>query len=372
MDQEKKIAFIKLREFSHTNASVLNILRNNFPEYRIDVIDVLTDLIGKRDPFALIHCFKTYGIDILTGRKSFSSVYFRTTYIYKKIRNAALKRLRGKGYSFTFQTQSLFDASLPGVPHFLYTDHTHLANLTYPGFDRKHLLSERWIECEKEIYQHATVNFTMSSNISASMIEDYNCDRERVACVYCGSNVQVGDDESFDDSRYFKKDILFVGIEWERKGGPALAEAFKSLIRKYPDATLTIVGCSPDLNLPNCTVTGRIPLQEVKKYFEKASLFCLPTTIEPFGIVFLEAMAHKLPVIGTKIGAIPDFIHEGRNGFLVEPGNTEQIVKGISEVFDSPDKAKAFGEYGQKLFRERYTWEKTGLKITEHIRKHLE
>ena len=98
-----------------------------------------------------------------------------------------------------------------------YTDHTHLANLTYPGFDRKHLLSERWIECEKEIYQHATVNFTMSSNISASMIEDYNCDRERVACVYCGSNVQVGDDESAHVARAMSCELW--AVSWAFRAG---------------------------------------------------------------------------------------------------------------------------------------------------------
>jgi glycosyltransferase involved in cell wall biosynthesis len=211
----------------------------------------------------------------------------------------------------------------------------------------------------------------MSSNISTSIIDDYSCSPDKTSCVYCGANLQVTEDEIFEENRFSKKNILFVGVDWQRKGGPVLEEAFRTVLGTYPDATLTIVGCKPKLNLPNCHIVGRIPLWEAKKYFRQASVFCLPTTLEPFGIVFLEAMAHKLPIIGTNIGAIPDFILEDKNGYMVEPNNSSQLSKKIIDLIGSQEKCKTLGEYGHKFLWSRYTWEKTGVRIRKNIEQLL-
>jgi glycosyltransferase involved in cell wall biosynthesis len=370
MDRKQKVAFIKIGNFSHINDSVLQLLTTNFPNFDIEVIDI-SDLISKKDVLTLIFCVKQYGKDILLGRKTISGTFLRTPYAFNKIKLAIHNRLANEKYAFTFQTQSIFDSSVIGTPHFVYTDHTHLANLNYPGFNRQNLFDKSWIECEKKIYQNATLTFTMSSNISKSIIEDYSCSPEQVSCVYCGANVQVTEDEILEKKFFSYKNILFVGTDWQRKGGPVLVEAFRTVLDTYPDATLTIVGCTPKLNIPNCNVVGRLPLSEVKKYFEQASVFCLPTTLEPFGIVFLEAMAHKLPIIASNIGAIPDFILEGKNGYLVEPNNSWQLSQQIINLIGSWEKCKTFGEYGHKLFWDRYTWEKTGVRIRENIKQFL-
>jgi hypothetical protein len=228
--QRKKAAFIKLGDFSHTNASVLELLTANFPNFHIEVIDIL-DLISKKDVLTLFSCLREYGKDILLGRKTISGTFLRTPYVFNKIKESILHRLANQKYIFTFQTQSLFDASVPGIPHFVYTDHTHLENLHYPGFNYQNLLAKSWIECEKRIYQNATLNFTMSSNISKSIIKDYLCNPKKVSCVYCGANVQATEDEIFEENRFSNKNILFVGIDWQRKGGPVLEEAFRSVMR---------------------------------------------------------------------------------------------------------------------------------------------
>ena len=369
---EPKIAFIKHGDFSYTNTEVLKILQANFADFQIEVIDIYTDLVSKKDVKALAYCLKEYGIDILLKKKKINTAtYLKLPYVFKEIKQAVRERLADKQYTFTFQTQSLFDASVPGVPNFVYTDNTYLENLKYPGFDPQDLPSKAWLECEKSIYQNAALNFTMSSNVSRSMREDYSCSPEKIELVYCGANVGVKQDENFGDRRFSNQNILFVGVEWERKGGPVLVEAFKSVLETYPDATLTIVGCQPKLDLPNCNIVGRVPVQDVKQYYQQASVFCLPTTSEPFGIVFLEAMAHKLPTIGSDIGAIPEFIIEGKNGYRVEPNNPQQLAQKIVELISSPEKCKAFGEYGHELFWNRYTWKKTGSRICENIEQFL-
>jgi glycosyltransferase involved in cell wall biosynthesis len=370
MHSNQKLAFIKWGEFSHINASVIEMLTKSFPNFHIEVLE-LSDLISKKDVVVLFYCLKEYWGDIFLNRKTISTSCRRTPYVFNKAKRAILNRLANQKYAFTFQTQSIIDSSLPGIPHFVYTDHTHLANLYYPGFNRQRLFAKSWIECEKKIYQNATLIFTRSSNISKSMIDDYSCSPDKVVCVYCGSNVPVTKDEVLDEHRFSNKNILFVGRDWQRKGGPVLVEAFRIVLGTYPDATLTIVGCTPKLDIPNCNVVGSVPLSDVKKYYMQASVFCLPTTLEPFGNVLIEAMAHKLPVIATGIGAIPDFILEGKNGYLVEPNNSQQLSQRIIELISSPGKCKAFGEYGHNLYWDRYTWEKTGVRIRENIEQFL-
>jgi glycosyltransferase involved in cell wall biosynthesis len=367
MSKPRRAAFIQVGSFSGTNASVLELLKRDFPEFEIDVFDVGKSGLVRRakiSPSLLYHAYKEYGKGLLSpSKRPIANTALKTRYAFDRIRALITRKLTGRVYEFTFQTQSLFDASIPGTPHFLYTDHTHLANLTYPAFDRRRLLSDAWIECERSIYRNAAVNLTMSSNISRSIVEQYGCEPSQVECVYAGTNVRFPKTVAANDSRYSAKNILFVGVDWERKGGPQLVEAFKRVLQIYPEATLTIVGCSPTLDEKNVQVVGRVPLAEVSKYYQAASVFCLPTRLEPFGIVFLEAFAHKLPVVATRIGAIPDFVAEGESGYLVEDGDVAALSQRLASLIGDPERCKAFGETGRNLVQDRYTWEMTGRKI---------
>jgi glycosyltransferase involved in cell wall biosynthesis len=206
----------------------------------------------------------------------------------------------------------------------------------------------------------------MSSNIADSIISQYNIDRGRVKCVYAGSNLPYSHQRKSYD-RMPNKNILFVGVDWIRKGGPQLVEAFGRVLKVHPTSTLTIVGCSPDLALRNCHVVGKIPVSEVGQFYERASVFCLPTLLEPFGIAFVEAAHYGLPIIGTNIGAIPDFISNGFNGFTVEPNDIDQIANRLIYLLDNPDKAVEFGKNAHEYITTKYTWPKTVKSIKQHI-----
>lgn len=367
----KKAAFIRYGSFSHINESVLGELKKNFPDITFDEFDLMPSKYSMDTVWSVFHALVEYGSEILFGPKKLIATFNRTAWFFNNRRKTILRLIGGEEYLFTFQTQAIFDASVPGTPHFLYTDHTHLENLRYPGFDKR-LLVEKWTKLEKQAYDNSSLIFTMSSNISRSLVRDYGCDPSKVVCVYGGSNVSVSEVESFDPERYKRKNILFVGVDWERKGGPVLVDAFRQVLKVHPDATLTIVGCNPEVNVTGCSVPGKIDLDEVKMYLNRASVFCVPSRLEPFGIAFLEAMAHKLPVVATRIGSIPDFIHEDRNGYLADPDNPDQLAAALISLLGDEEKCRNFGEYGYRLFHERYMWEKTGRSISDSIRAFAE
>ena len=347
------------------------MIAKEFSDAEIEVIDILTDLVDDRDLLNIFCAVQPSGMELSVYPHRILEKRDYTDHFFNNLRKALLRRLSNQKYLFTFQTESFFDGSIPGTPHFLYTDHTALAHLDYPAFDKKNLPNSSWLECEKNIYHNATLNFTMSANIANSIVNDYDCDSTRVVCVHAGANAAVAEDEIFDNRRYSSQNILFVGVDWERKGGPVLAEAFKLVLAKFPQATLTIIGCTPKLNIPNCDIVGKLPLADVSAYFKKAAVFCLPTRIEPFGIVFLEAMAHKLPIVATNIGAIPEFVTEGKNGYIVEPDNPQQLAQKLIETISSPERCQDFGAYGHQVFWNTYTWHKTGIKLRENIEQYI-
>lgn len=363
-----KFALIRAWQSPAIAHSVEKMLRESFPKYRLETIDIAGLLKRRRDILAtnLWHVVRDYRWRAVQDGGSAKLYFWRTPYIFRKIKMLASEWLSKEEYAFSFQLQSLFDASRPDLPHFVYTDHTHLANLQYPDFDPKQLYSPAWIALEKSTYQNARLIFTRSSNISRSIIEQYGIPPQKVICVYAGSNTP---NQSKNDLRRHLsgRNILFVGVDWERKGGPELAEAFRSVLRVYPDAHLTIVGAAPKMNLPNCKIIGRAPLEKVDDYYAEASIFCLPTKLEPFGIAFVEALAHALPIVATNIGAIPDFVADGQNGYLVSPGDVAGLARALDALLRDAERRRAFGEASLRIARERYTWEKVGKLMRQNV-----
>ena len=367
----KRIAYIKRGRWSYTNLSIVKLLNENFPDYDVESIDLSDDILrsNKRVILAnLFHVFQLYGRDILRGRRSIQSCFYRTPYIFKKIKQLVRDHIRTNGarYAFTFQTQSLYDASVEGVPHFVYTDHTHLSNLYYPAFDRDQLFAREWIDLERNIYRNAHRTFLMSSHVKNSVLQHYACDAKRVSCVYAGCNIEFRP-LLLDNDEFRNKRILFIGVEWERKGGPELVEAFKLVLKKIPDARLSIVGSSPDINLPHVEVIGHVPLTEINQHLIRASVLCLPTRIEPFGIVTIEAFIHKLPVVATRIGALPDLVVDGESGRLVDPDDIQGLADALIELISNPDKCRRFGERGYQNIKNNYTWDAVGTRLREEI-----
>jgi glycosyltransferase involved in cell wall biosynthesis len=190
--------------------------------------------------------------------------------------------------------------------------------------------------------------------VRESVINDYLCAPDKVQCIYYAPFGQ-NRERSINNSKYASKNILFVGLEWERKGGPALANAFELVLRKVPDAKLTLVGCSPLVELPNVEIVGPVSNDRLQNYYERAAVFCLPTRREPFGIVFIEAMSYGLPVIGTDIGALPEFIVEGKNGFLIQVNDVDKLADLLVRLISDPDLCSSLGRCGYETYQQKFT-----------------
>lgn len=367
---KKKIAYLYIWNTPPIRQSVEQMLIEAFPEYEVEPIGI-GKMLKKRLGLMVINeiaVSRYYGLDILRGKKKHGEYAVATPFIFHQVRRMIRDLLKAKvsEYAFTFQLQSLFDTSVPGIPHFIYTDRTDLANLAYADFDPHDLYAPAWIELEKSIYKNAAFVFTRSNYICSSLIKDYDCPPEKAVCVYAGSNSHPRQ-ELPDPSRYRNQNILFVGADWMLKGGPDLVQAFEKVLDKCPNATLTIIGSPVKINLPNIQAVGFVPLAELPPYYDHASVFCLPTKKEAFGVAFIEAMENSLPIVATNLGAIPDFVLEGENGHLVRPGDIQAIADALFDLLLNPEKCQAYGEKSRIIYLEQYNWKNTGRLIRENV-----
>ena len=368
--ENKEILFMKMGSFSQINNNVYKFLAAGFPHNKIIIDDIKKYKIKFVYYIINLYYFVTeYGIDILSGKKNWKdslACFFTTSYISLQLNHLIREKQKNKKYLFTFQTQSLFNGKLEGIPHFVYTDHTTQTNKLYPDIDPgQYMKSIRFIKkVEEKIYEDATMIFTFGSLITWSLINHYKIPESKVVTAFAGSNVLI--DSEKNTEKYAKKNILFVGVEWERKGGPILLKVFEKILSKHPDASLTIVGCSPKIHLPNCNVVGKIPVEDVAQYYNNASVFCLPTLREPFGIVFTEAMKYRLPIIANNIGSIPDLVENDYNGYLIN-NDPQEYAEAICKLFENPEKCKQMGENGFNLSESKFSWQLVGEKIKKNI-----
>jgi len=365
-----KPRFAFVNTYAHlTRSSVEKMLAESFPEFAIDHFSIV-EIIKQHPAWIapnLLYTFGESGRAMLQRRLTLREAYLTTTFAFRRLHLAMRKLIVPGRHAFSFQMQSLYDTSVPGVPHFVYTDHTHLSNLHYPDFDRRQLRSRGWLRLERSLYHNATTVFTRSTDVAADLNRFYDVPPDKVECVWAGSNVAIDAQARQQNDDYSNQRILFVGIDWERKGGPELIAAFREVLRSHPRAQLVIAGAAVTPDVPNCTVLGRISAAELARHYQQASIFCLPTKREPFGIAFVEALQHRLPIVATRVGAVPDMVSEDVNGYLVAPGEIAPLTERLNRLLADPQLCRTMGERSYEQARDRYDWRRVGARIRAKI-----
>ncbi|WIY27743.1 glycosyltransferase family 4 protein [Parasedimentitalea psychrophila] len=359
--------FVTAGDFSHINAQMLQALQSEFPNVEFESFGV-SERMQSEYP-ALFGCvlgtLREYGFSSLGSRALLRYRLFRSKAFFETVRRMLKRRFGDRGFDFTVQTQSLFSAALTGCPNFVYTDHVARARLADEDQDGTGQPSEVWLNCESEIYAEAEHVFTFGPKIRDFLLNDYGMAPGKVSAIGAGASVTPEREVDSSQERYGRRNILFVGVEWERKGGPELIKAFCQLRKTLPDATLTIIGCAPDVEVDGCQVIGRLPIAEMAEYFHRASCFCMPSRVEPFGVVFLEAMQFGLPVISTTVGDIGAIVQDGVTGRLVAPRNSAELAQALYQVLADPGTCREMGRAAQHRGRQ-FTWEAVVRRIAAH------
>ena len=111
---------------------------------------------------------------------------------------------------------------------------------------------------------------------------------------------------------------------------------------------------------------GNLPV--VDELFASATLFCMPSHYEPFGIAFVEAMLAGLPCVGTARWAMPEIIDDGNTGWLVPDGSVDELARVLVEALQNPAECARRGTLGRQRSLGRFTWERVASRALVDLR----
>lgn len=211
-----------------------------------------------------------------------------------------------------------------------------------------------------------------------SVVNDYHQPKEKVHVIEFGANIDDKDIIPHKFSYNGHLDLLFLGVDWQRKGGSIAVEACQWLNDNGVNATLHIVGIR-DLDesvrsLPFVDYIGflnkNIPEQYSRLVSTIESCHCLllPTKAECSGIAFSESSANDLPVFSHNTGGVSNYVYDGRNGYLLPLGSTgADFGRKIKQCLESGELAR-MSETAKQVYRERLNWDVWGQKVDKIIK----
>jgi glycosyltransferase involved in cell wall biosynthesis len=317
-------------------------------------------------------------IALFQFKNNWKRYFKRTTYAFRLMTGISQDYIEKNkhNYSFILQSGGIFCASFnkPPLPYYLYIDHVYQISKQYPLVPQVKdsdtcCAAKSWEELEAKVYLYADRIFTMSNFVKNALMKFYNIAEDKIAVVGAGPN--FANLPQLKERRYDAKTVLFVGKDFYRKGGETMLRAFKIVRKEIPQARLFIAGDPKEkLHIAEAGVEnkGLLSSKEVEKLYLEASVFALPTPREAFGLAYLEAMAYKLPCIGTKVEAIPEIIEDGYTGFLVEKYDVEALAQKLILLLEDINLAKLMGERGYEKVRNNFTWDIVAERILKDVK----
>lgn len=169
--------------------------------------------------------------------------------------------------------------------------------------------------------------------------------------------------------------ILFMGFLCERKGCFDIPKIVEKVCKKIPNAKFVLAGSGEDHNVKkinemchrygvekNIIMPGWVRGDRKDDLLRTAEIFFLPSYNEGMPMSILDAMGYGLPIVSTKIGGIPQIVHDRENGFVFEPGDIEGFSNAIIELLTNNDERYKMGQESLKIVKEEYSLE-------QHIEK---
>jgi phosphatidyl-myo-inositol dimannoside synthase len=166
------------------------------------------------------------------------------------------------------------------------------------------------------------------------------------------------------------------------KGHDVLIRAMHRVKAEVPDAVLVVVGDGPLLDelvelarseglADSVRFTGSVPDEERDEWLDRAHVFAMPSRLPPggkggegFGIAYLEAGAHGLPVVGGDVAGALDAIVDGETGLLVDPTDPGAVAEAVSSLLLDRDRAERLGRAGAARAR-AFAWPRIASRVEE-------
>ncbi|MBM7703977.1 glycosyltransferase [Metabacillus iocasae] len=232
--------------------------------------------------------------------------------------------------------------------------------------DRMAQKSPRIRRLTTQILQEADHVIAVGHELHQTIHEEFGVSKEKLSIINMGVNRQVFAPMDKQKARQIvtlsqdEKMILFVGNLIRQKGLIELVEAYEKVKERMPEASLYLIGATKDVHfrkeleeiiqargLNDVHIMDALSQKEIATWMNAADLFVLPSHIEGFGLVALEAMSCHTPVVGTRVGGLRYLLADDA-GVLVEPQNPHSLAEGIINVLENESFVEHLIENGEK------------------------
>lgn len=211
-----------------------------------------------------------------------------------------------------------------------------------------------------------------------SAVEVYHADPRSVHVVPFGANFEQSPPREILLRRE-KSDrcrLLFIGVNWERKGGDIAFETLLHLEKLGIDAELTVCGCVPPANfshkrlnvIPFLDKNDEAQRKALENLYLASDFLLFPTRNDCYGIVVCEANAFGLPAIASRTGGVPGVVTDGENGFLLPyHARGKEYAELIAEIYRDERRYKELVQTCRQAFDQRLNWDVWGAHVTRLI-----
>jgi glycosyltransferase involved in cell wall biosynthesis len=229
------------------------------------------------------------------------------------------------------------------------------------------------VECQREVFEHSEKVFVISRWTGDSVIRDYGIPEDKV--VVAGSAANIAGQPGWEPDRDPDPGapyILFVGLHWERKGGPLLVEAFRRVRAERPGVRLVVVGCRPAVGEPGVEVLGQLPRADAGARRRLAALFAgaacvaIPSRFDPHPHVLLEAQLAGVPVITLAGQGRPEALLDGLTGVLVREPEPDALAGALLTVL-RPEVGRRMGAAARQFAAGRFTWPRVARRVLDQM-----
>ncbi|MHB0913731.1 MAG: glycosyltransferase family 4 protein [Armatimonadota bacterium] len=210
-----------------------------------------------------------------------------------------------------------------------------------------------------------------------SAVGRYGADPAKIRIIPYGANLEPGEIPTREmlGARSDACRLLFLGVDWNRKGGEIAYDALVELDSQGFPCELTVCGCTPPVRHPRMRVIPFLDKNDPRRREELCSLFTeadfllLPTRNECFGVVFCEASAFGVPSISTATGGVPGVVRNGENGFLL-PLNAggREYARVVRELWEDEERYRSLSASSRDAFEKRLNWDAWGRETARALR----
>lgn len=200
--------------------------------------------------------------------------------------------------------------------------------------------------CLRLFFRYCTGLMPWSSWAARSMISDYGASPENVHVVPPGIDLEQWFPLSRQEASRRPR-LLFVGADFERKGGRLLLDVYRRHLRDECD--LHLVTRSPVDPEPGVQVHSDLKIGDgrLRELYQNSDVLVIPTLADCFSMAALEAMACGLPVVISGVGGIPEIVIDSVTGMLITPGSGGSLLQALRTILASPSAAQRLGRSGR-------------------------